>query len=131
MVRRSLTMKGVKMFIEKRKFPRVKLACKISMVFGERLLMFNSHTENIGELGIRVILEEKLHESTIVAIELFLKERSLKCKGQVIWVKEVKPLGISPRFFDIGIKFIEMNDSNREEIGELVKALISQEQANE
>jgi len=114
--------------IEKRKFPRANVTCKISTNFGEKLLVFDSHTENIGEGGIRVILEENLNISTIVNVELFLleKELPLRCKGKVVWAKEMKPEQIRPRLFDTGIKFIEINDYNKEEIGKLVNNLIVQ-----
>ena len=60
---------GVKMDdIERRRFPRRTLVCKITAIFGERLLMLSSHTENVGIGGIRVILQEKLHISTEVEI---------------------------------------------------------------
>ncbi len=115
------------MFIEKRKFPRVNIPCKISCVFGERLLVFNNHTENLSATGMRVILEEKLSISTIVDIELLLldREKHLKCKGQIVWTKEINPPETEPRIFDIGIKFIEINDSSQEELKKFVNALIS------
>ena len=102
--------------IERRRFPRRTLVCKITAIFGERLLMLSSHTENVGIGGIRVILQEKLHISTEVEIELFLEDREkpLKSKGQIIWVRELNPEKIQPRFFDTGIKFIGMNSSDQE-----------------
>lgn len=119
---------GMRMVMEKRKFPRAEVACKISTVFGERLLVFNAHTENIGEGGIRVILGEKLNISTIVEVDLFLldKEIPIRCKGEVVWATEMKPEGISPRLFDTGIKFIEINDHNKENIRKVVLTLIEQ-----
>ena len=56
------------MTIEKRLYPRVNIVCKISAIFADRLLVFNTHTENVGEGGIRVILEERLNLSTMVDI---------------------------------------------------------------
>ncbi len=118
------------MKIEKRRFPRASIVCKITAVFAERLLVFNSHTENIGEGGIRVILEEKLHISTEVEVELFLldRERPLKCKGQVIWTEEISPVGTEPRFFDTGIEFMGISDPDQTDVRKLVNALLAQEQ---
>jgi Tfp pilus assembly protein PilZ len=117
------------MGIEKRKFPRASIACKLSTVFGERLLVFNAHTENIGEGGIRVILGERLNITTNVDIELFLLEQEIpiRCKGEVVWASEMKPEAINPRLFDTGIKFIEINDQNKEAIRKVVQELIAQE----
>jgi Tfp pilus assembly protein PilZ len=117
------------MRIEKRRFPRATIRCKISAVFGERLLVFNSHTENIGEGGIRVILEQKLNITIPVDVELFMidNEIPLRAKGEVVWANEMKPEGINPRFFDTGIKFTEENDYCKEKIRKLVDSLLEQE----
>lgn len=114
--------------LERRRFPRGILMCKISAIFEERLLMFNSHTENVGIGGIRAILQEKLHLSTEVEVELFLenREKPLKSKGQIIWVRELNPKNIKPRFFDTGIKFIGMSTSDQELLKNTVHALFVQ-----
>lgn len=115
------------MDIERRQFPRITLMCKISVVFGERLLVFISHTENMGVGGIRVILQEKLHIPAEVEVELFLpdREESLKCKGQIIWVKELNPTRIKPCLFDTGIKFIGMSGPDQELLKKIVNAHLS------
>lgn len=115
------------MFKEKRTFPRVNIPCKISCIFGERLLVFKNHTENISATGIRIILQEKLSVSTMVDLELFLSDREghLKCKGQIVWIREISPTGTEPHLFDTGIKFIDVNDSEREELKKFVNAIIS------
>lgn len=117
------------MFKEKREFPRANMICKISVVFGERLLVFNVHTENIGEKGVRIILEHKLHPPTDVDLELFVssREKSVKCKGQIAWVKEMVPKEIKTPLFDTGIRFIDIDASDREEIKSLIKDLLSKE----
>ncbi len=114
--------------IDKRQFPRANITCKISTVFGERILVFNSHTENIGVGGIMTILEEKLRISTVLNLELLLlsKELPLKCTGQVIWVKELNPPEIKPRLFNTGIQFLEIEDSDREEIKTFVNSISSE-----
>ena len=106
------------MFIERRQSPRADILCKISTIFGDRLLVFNSHSENAGVGGIMTILEEKLHISTIVDLELLLsgREKALKCKGQIVWVEEINPKQVSPCLFKTGIKFINMSDSDRAEM---------------
>lgn len=115
------------MFAEKRGFPRANVACKISVVSGERLLIFSSHTENIGAGGIRVIIEEKIEYSTAVDLDLFLldKEKPLKCKGQIVWINEIKPTENKPRLFDTGIQFIEISDSDRRQIRKFVHTVLS------
>ena len=116
------------MAVERRQFPRASIMCKISTIFGERLLVFHSHTENVGVGGVRVILEEKLHIATEVRVELFLHHRDnpLTCKGQVAWVREMLPVGTVPRLFDTGIKFTDVPEAEQEELKKLVNSLISE-----
>ena len=110
---------------ERRRFPRAAFPCKIAV--GSPIRWLASHTENISAGGIRVILEERLGVFTPVSLEIFLeKERSIKCKGKIAWVKEeVNPLEIEgePIMFDTGIEFTQINDSDKEYIKKLVKVL--------
>jgi c-di-GMP-binding flagellar brake protein YcgR len=116
------------MFEEKRQFPRANIHCKISTSFADRLLVFNTHTENISAGGIKVILEEELHVSTVADLEICLldKEKPLRCRGQIAWVKEMKPTHVKPHLFDTGIKFIGITDAQQNEIGDFVKHVLSQ-----
>ena len=115
------------MSIDKRRFPRANIPCKISTVFGERLLVFSSHTENIGGGGTMTILEEKLHISTVVDLKLLLphREKSLKCTGQITWVTEMNPKETNPRLFNTGIEFMDVSDSDQDQIKKFVDTLIS------
>jgi len=114
------------MSIDKRKFPRVNISCKISTVYGERLLVFNTHTENMGSGGMMTILEEKLHISTIVDVELLLpdREKPLKCTGKVAWVAEMNPKELKPHLFNTGIEFIDMAEFDNVYIRKFVDALL-------
>jgi Tfp pilus assembly protein PilZ len=115
------------MLPEKRGFPRVNVTCKISVVSGDRPLVLNSHTENLGAGGVRVIIEEKIDYNKAIDLELFLsdREKPLKCKGKVVWVNEIKPTEIKPRLFDTGIQFMEMSDPDRKQIRDFVNTVIS------
>ncbi len=115
---------------EKRKSPRANVICKICASFAERTLVFDSHTENLGEGGMRVILNQKLHIPTTVDVELFFDSRvvPVKCRGEVIWVKERVPEGIRPLLFDTGIKFLDLGGSQLEEIRSLVSTVTCKQQ---
>ncbi len=118
------------MFTEKRGFPRGNFFCKITAIFGERLLVFNSYTENISEGGVKVFLEGKLHMSTIVDLELFLAENEspIKCKGELIWVNEIISKETEKGLlFDTGIKFIEISLLDKKKISEIVKKMVFKE----
>ena len=111
---------------ERRGSKRVIFPCKIMISSPVRMLV--SHTENISDGGIRVIIEEKLPIFTMVGIELFIdKNKPIKCKGKVAWVKEVvNPIERSAMMFDIGIKFIDINDFDRNYIKKLVVSCCEQ-----
>ncbi len=117
------------MVTEKRGFLRGNVFCKITAIFGERLLVFNSYTENISEGGVKVFLEERLHTSTIVDLELFLAENAppVKCRGELIWVKEIPSKEAKELLFDTGIKFIELSPQDQKKISELVKKIVVNE----
>jgi len=115
------------MFIERRASCRVSIACKISMVLGEKQVVLNCHTENLSTGGIMVIIEENITPSTVVDLELFLwdKEKPLKCKGQIVWFNEIAPKETKPHLFNTGIEFTEISDSDKEEIGKFIQYIIS------
>lgn len=122
------------MFIEKRRYPRGSFFCKITAIFGERLLVLNSYTENISEDGVKLFLEVKLHVSTVVDLELFLAENEapVKCKGELIWVNEIEDLETQGRpLFDTGIQFSEMGQQDQEKVKGLVKKLIIKAQTEQ
>jgi len=112
---------------EKRRYPRARFLCRITVASPRRLLA--SHTENIGEGGLRVILEEKLVLRTEVGLEIFVeKERPIKCRGRIVWVAEsINPIEGKPLLFDTGIEFIEMNDTAKQYISKLVDKILAQE----
>ncbi len=113
---------------ERRKYPRANFPCKVFV--GSPIRLLTSHVENIGGGGMKVILEERLKPFTIVGLEMFVeKEKPIKCKGKVIWVKEkVNPLEREPVSFETGIKFVEISECDREYIEKLVDRLLSEQE---
>jgi len=112
---------------EKRRFSRAVFPCRV--VVGSPIRLLVSHTENIGEGGVRVFLEEKLEPLTVVGLELYLeKERPIRCKGKVVWVQDkVNPIKKQPLLFDTGIEFIGIDNSDRQYIKNLVDTILAQE----
>ena len=120
------------MQVERREFPRINIRCKAHIIFGERVLVFDSHTLNLSNAGMRVALEEKLHVTTPVALELFLADgaKPLQCKGEVVWVKERAAAGQKAPLFDTGIKFVEISSADQEQINRLVDAWLAHRKAS-
>jgi hypothetical protein len=107
---------------ERRAAARVPFPCKIMISSPVRLLV--SHTENLSEGGLRVMLEEKLSPFTVVGIELYVdKGRPVKCKGKVAWVKDIfNPIAREAILYDTGIKFIELNDFDKNYLKKIIEA---------
>ena len=105
---------------ERRSSPRALFPCRIMISSPVRLLV--SHTENISEGGIRVMLEEKLVPFTMVGIELYLdKNKPIKCKGKVAWIKEiVNPIEHEASMYDTGIKFFDLLEYDKLYLKKLV-----------
>lgn len=110
---------------EKRRFPRVAFPCRIAV--GSPLRWLTSHTEDISEGGIRVILEERLSVPALVNLELFFeKGKSIKCRGRVVWIEEqINPINreSEPIGFLTGIEITEINDNGKEYIRKLVRVI--------
>jgi len=107
---------------ERRGATRVSFPCKIMISSPVRLLV--SHTENISETGLRVMLEEKLNVFTMVGIELFVdKNQPIKCKGKVAWISEIcNPVAREVMLYDVGIKFTEMNEFDKNYLKKIIFA---------
>jgi len=110
---------------ERRKFSRATFPCRIAVGSPVRWLI--SHTDNVSARGIKVILEERLRVFTPVSLELFFeKERSIKCKGKIVWIEDVvNPIDMDsePIMFVTGIEFTEIVDRDKKYIKSLVTAL--------
>ena len=112
---------------ERRRYTRAIFPCKIVVSCPKQLLV--SHTENIGEGGLRVFLEDRLEPLSIVDLKIFVKKESpIKCKGKVVWVAEMlEPIDNQPLLFDTGIEFTEMDDTGRKYMEKLVDVILAKE----
>lgn len=113
---------------ERRKYPRASFFCKIFITSPVRML--TSHTDNISVGGIKVILEEKLAIFTTIGLEIFFdREKPIRCKGKVVWVREkINPLERKPLLYETGIEFTEIADVDREYIKKIVDAILEEEE---
>ena len=117
---------------EKRKYIRVDLAALVVIkchiwvkIRKNEKREFHTHTQNMSEGGINVILEEDLHRKDAVELKLYLTGRltPIECKGQIAWSKAISPKSVEPRIFSIGIKFIKLEGDDKDTIRELVSCL--------
>ena len=110
---------------EKRRFPRANITCRIIIYFPYEHSI-TSRTENIGCGGLRVMLKEDLHISSVVGVEIFLDGgKVIQCKGKVVWKLEAKSRSSKNEpLYDFGIEFLDIKDSDKEEINKLVYSLL-------
>ena len=104
------------MFIERRKFPRANIKYQINVICAGEVIdghpqnyIFHTYTENIGEGGIKVILEKEIKAGSLIKLELFISEKEslpVECNGTVIWTKRANPETTKPDLFYTGIQFI-------------------------
>ncbi|MBF0215365.1 MAG: PilZ domain-containing protein [Candidatus Omnitrophica bacterium] len=72
---------------DRRKHTRRELPCNIMVVpHGDKIIY--SHTEDISEKGVRVIIDEKLAVGSRIYLEIYFDEEPIFCKAQVAWVEE-------------------------------------------
>ncbi len=123
---------GEKNSQEKRLFPRLNLValaiikCDILVnIDNGKELEFHTHTENLSEGGMNVIIEAQLPVLTAVTLKLYLtgKRYPVECKGYVAWVKLLSPPEVDPSIFSTGIKFTEYKSDAREALVNVISCL--------
>jgi c-di-GMP-binding flagellar brake protein YcgR len=111
---------------EKRKYPRLSVGHRVewkkSVDPAKDAASKNDVTKNTSEGGICLFVYEKFELGDILdlAIELPL-QKVIHAKGRVRWVKEVDA---AAKKYDIGFEFLEISDSDREEIKKVILQLL-------
>ncbi len=110
------------MFKERRKFSRAHVKYKINIICegtvilgGPKDYIFHTYTEDIGEGGIKVILEKELVVGSLLKLELFITSKKvlpIECKGMVVWTKKTNPQDTKPDLFATGIQFVDLDGSS-------------------
>jgi hypothetical protein len=112
--------------IDKRKFPRVKYKCLISISDNGQSEVFDAYTENIGAGGICVVLgkEFDLFKTAELQIQLYEAAKPIECKGTIVWVirRSIDDTGAFE--YDIGIEFTSISKSDKESIVNLVDEVL-------
>jgi len=110
---------------EKRKFTRVNVTSLVVIrcdVWASDKREFHTHTENVSEGGLNIILDDELAKSQELGLKLYLtgKVAPIDCKGKVAWTKLVSPPGVKPGLYSTGIQFTELSGDAKESIKGLV-----------
>jgi len=71
---------------------------------------FCATIKNISGGGIRISLLKRLHQGTILDIEIFKYNTNIKtrCRGKIVWIWDNKPFGDreDDKTFEAGVEFI-------------------------
>jgi len=113
--------------INRRKFPRAKYECLITIKKRLNSKVLSTETENIGAGGICVIINEDIGLFQGVDLELQINDNKppIKCGGTIVWVvKKTEPKQKGSYFFDTGIEFIDIRPEDRERITEVVENIL-------
>ncbi len=98
------------------------LSTKYSVETNNKYTIIN----NIGNGGILMQSNEKLIPSTCLCLDIILPNRKkpISAKGEVIWVKELPHTDeMGKRLFDAGIKFLSMNNMDKDTLDRHIKDL--------
>ena len=114
--------------MDRRKFPRVIYPCMVKVISTDGPQQYIlTHTENIGQGGLCVILKNGIELLTPVELEvdLFAVDEHIYPKGRVVWNVRRKSIEkIKPMFYDIGIEFMGTSKHDHDCLQETIKLLI-------
>lgn len=113
--------------IERRRFVRVKLHCKTS-ISDEQGAVISTYAEEISQKGIKVSIKRELKRSSMVDLEIYLREEPIVCKGKVVWVRKVEGDYLEGGVvYDTGIELREVSQDDKR----LIKQFIIQKKEEE
>lgn len=108
--------------IERRRFVRVKLHYKTN-ISDEQGLIISTYAEEISQRGMKVSIKRELKRSCKLALEIYLREEPIICKGKVVWAKKIESdcleCGV---VYDTGIELYDLKDEDKR----LIKQFIAQ-----
>lgn len=111
--------------INRRKFPRVRYRCTITIKKKDSSRALSTYTENIGVGGICANTGEGLGLFQGVGLELFLGgpgAPAIKCSATVVWVVKKHTIGQKGAAqYDTGLEFVDMDEGGKKLISEIVE----------
>ncbi len=105
-----------------RKFIRAAVPCKLIIRFPKENT-FSTHTENIGEGGIRVKIEKRLVTSSVLGLEIYIKNEKIISEGKVTYTLN---LGENPLCYATGIEFYNIKEKDRFLINNFIDEVIAE-----
>ncbi|MDP8230120.1 MAG: PilZ domain-containing protein [Candidatus Gorgyraea atricola] len=112
--------------INRRKFPRAKYPCKITVKKKDHPDSVSAITENIGIGGICAMLPKDLGIFAPVEIQLDLLDAQpvIECDGTIVWIVSNKE--DKTKAFDTGVEFTTINRKDAERINFIVEKVLQE-----
>ncbi len=107
---------------EKRKYRRAWVALNLFILHPKKHTIVAT-TENIGEKGLRINIEEKLDASSLVGLEIYLGNEKILSEGKITYAIQLKE---NPICYATGIEFQKMKEKDRELIKNYVIEVASE-----
>lgn len=117
--------------IDRRRFIRIKFPFTIH-IYSPGEPPISAYTEDISMGGIKVTVRQELRVSSLVNLEIYLKLRSIDCKGKIIWVNERKSEYLEGEcFYDAGMELQDLKPEDKEAIKERLEMIIGERKEKE
>jgi len=107
---------------ENRRFIRIAVPCKIFISLPKKHTIV-TYSEDIGDGGIRVNIKEKLSYSSLVDLEIYIKDEKIITQGEIAYTLYYKK---TPLYYSTGIEFYNMKEVDRRLINNFVNEIISE-----
>lgn len=111
---------------EKRKFIRLNKKFKIEYhLHKKKTSSLISVSENIGQGGICLILNEQIEKNTEIELRFYLPEfkELIACEGRVVWQNEVAK--DDKKYYYTGVEFIDIEEQDKLKISRYIYVLLS------
>ncbi|MFH2137477.1 MAG: PilZ domain-containing protein [Candidatus Omnitrophota bacterium] len=106
--------------LERRQYPRVNAFISYSLV-SEEDAGKTGGTKNISAGGIAFFAKEKIEINTVLSLAISLPDRTdFQAKAKLVWVEEVSVSWDPNIFYELGVEFLDIEESDREKIAKYV-----------
>ena len=114
---------------DKRKFPRVKLRCEITIQPPAPPGPINSFTQNVGAGGVCVILDASLKRFAVCRVRLEVGKDlpTIECDSRVVWSVPIGQAKSKKTQYDTGLEFLGMDPEITQVLRDYLENLIPSE----
>ena len=109
--------------INRRRFVRYQFPYTIH-IYSKQGRPISTYTEDISEVGVRVITRQKLEVGTVLKVKIYVRPDFILCTGKIIWVKEKdSPVLNGIDFYSSGIELSGVDEHSRALLDKCIKEL--------